>query len=268
MYSMLTDREREYLRTFAFKEYAGQGAIVDLGCWLGSSTIALASGLREHSDLQLRSALVHAYDRFIWDGWMNGVSAVRQTPLDGRYKPGESFQEACREQTEPWKDNIRFYPGDLSSIGWSHGPIEFLFVDAMKSWQLTNSIIHDFYPSLIPGISTLVQQDFGNSYVYWIHLITYRLRDYFQPVYDIRYSESLCFKYVKQIPESLLQAEYSCHHSRMMRLTQPLTTRNASWPKRNRPLLRRPSSAAIWRKGTALVPTELSSNYQTSLLEQ
>jgi hypothetical protein len=43
MYSMLTDREREYLRTFAFKEYAGQGAIVDLGCWLGSSTIALAS---------------------------------------------------------------------------------------------------------------------------------------------------------------------------------------------------------------------------------
>lgn len=44
MYSMLTDREREYLRTFALKEYAGQGAIVDLGCWLGSSTIALATG--------------------------------------------------------------------------------------------------------------------------------------------------------------------------------------------------------------------------------
>jgi hypothetical protein len=30
MYSMLTDREREYLRTFALKEYAGQGAIVIL----------------------------------------------------------------------------------------------------------------------------------------------------------------------------------------------------------------------------------------------
>ena len=208
MYSMLTDREREYLRTFAFKEYGGQGAIVDLGCWLGSSSIALASGLRERPDLQLRSALVHAYDRFIWDGWMNGVSAVRETPLDGKYQPGESFLKACREQTEPWKDNIKFHPGDLSSIGWSHGPIEFLFVDAMKSWQLTNSILHDFYPSLIPGISTVVQQDFGNSYVYWIHLITYRLREYFQPIYDIRYSESLCFKYVKQIPESLLQAEY------------------------------------------------------------
>ena len=208
MYSMLTDREREYLRTFAFKEYAGQGAIVDLGCWLGSSTIALASGLHEHPDRQLRSALVHAYDLFIWDDWMNDVSVVRQTPLDGKYQPGDSFLEECRELTEPWKDNIRFYPGDLSSIGWSHGPIEFLFVDAMKSWHLTNSIIHAFYPSLIPGISTIVQQDFGNFYVYWIHLITYRLREYFQPIHDIRYSESRCFKYTKQIPESLLQANY------------------------------------------------------------
>jgi hypothetical protein len=76
---------------------------------------------------------------------VNDVSAVRQTPLDGKYKPGESFQEACRELTEPWKDNIRFYPGDLSSIGWFGGLIEFLFVDAKKSWQLTNRIIHDFY---------------------------------------------------------------------------------------------------------------------------
>jgi predicted O-methyltransferase YrrM len=67
MYSMLTDLEKQYLHTFAFKKYAGQSAIVDLGCWLGSSTIALASGLRKRRDLQLRSALVHAHDRFIWD---------------------------------------------------------------------------------------------------------------------------------------------------------------------------------------------------------
>ena len=39
---------------------------------------------------------------------MNDVSAVRQTPLDGKYKPGDSFLEACRELTEPWKDNIGF----------------------------------------------------------------------------------------------------------------------------------------------------------------
>ena len=30
MYSMLTDLEKQYLHTFAFKKYAGQGAIVIL----------------------------------------------------------------------------------------------------------------------------------------------------------------------------------------------------------------------------------------------
>ena len=58
----------------------------------------------------LRSALVHAYDLFIWDRWMNDVSAVRQTPLDGKYKPGDSFLEECRQLTEPWKDNIQVLP--------------------------------------------------------------------------------------------------------------------------------------------------------------
>ena len=91
-----------------------------------SSTIALASGLRQRSDLRLRSALVHAYDLFIWDSWMNDVSAVRRTPLDGKYKPGESFLEECRELTKPWKNNIQFYPGDLSSIGWFGGLIQIL----------------------------------------------------------------------------------------------------------------------------------------------
>jgi hypothetical protein len=53
---------------------------------------------------------------------MNNVSAVRQTTLDGKYKPGESFQEACRELTEPWKDNIRFYPGFVQHrlVRWPH----------------------------------------------------------------------------------------------------------------------------------------------------
>jgi SAM-dependent methyltransferase len=208
IYGMLMPLETEYLRTFASKDYSGQGAIVDLGCWFGGSTVALASGLREHADLKLRSALVHAHDLFIWEAWMDSLSTVRGTPLEGKYKPGDSFLEECRRLTAPWKENIKLCPGDLTSIGWSGGPIEFLFVDAMKSWQLANSIIHDFYPSLIPGTSILVQQDFGSFYVYWIHLTTYRFRDYFLPIYDVAYGSSVVFRYVKQIPGHLLKAHY------------------------------------------------------------
>jgi hypothetical protein len=208
VYGMLMPPETEYLRVFASKDYSGQGAIVDLGCWFGVSTVTLATGLREHPDLKLRSTLVHAYDLFIWDAWMDDDPNVHGTPLHGKYKPGDSFLEECLRLTEPWKENIKFYPGDLSAIGWSGGPIEFLFIDAMKSWQLANSIIHDFYPSLIPGSSVVIQQDFRHFYAYWIHLITYRFREYFHPVYDIPYAGSLVFKYVKQIPDPLLRGVY------------------------------------------------------------
>jgi hypothetical protein len=96
-----------------------------------------------------------------------------------------------------------------------------------------------------------VQQDFGNSYVYWFHLITYRLREYFQPIHDIRYSESLCFKYIKQIPESLLRANYELSSFSDDEIDAAFDYAKGLVAAENRPLLRRPSSAAIWRKATA-----------------
>src|SRR5262245_34362631 len=144
MYGMLVPLETEYLHGYASSDYSGQGAIVDLGCWFGVSTVALATGLREHPQLRLRSTLIHAYDLFVWEAWMDDSSAVRGTPLEGKFKPGESFLDECRRLTQPWRDSIKLYPGDLCLIGWRDEPIEFLFVDAMKSWPLANSIVHDF----------------------------------------------------------------------------------------------------------------------------
>jgi hypothetical protein len=39
-------------------------------------------------------------------------------------------------------------------------PIEFLFIDAQKSWLLGQSIAQTFFPALVPGNSYVVQQDF------------------------------------------------------------------------------------------------------------
>jgi hypothetical protein len=207
--SMLSPWERAYLREFAKNDYLGKGAIVDLGCWLGASSVELAQGLRENPRVTARAGVIHAYDLFVWDAsWMNEVGTVQGTPLEGKFKDGDSFLDEYLQLTEPWKDSIRVHPGDLAAVGWSGGPIEFIFVDAMKSWSLANSIVRDFYSSLVPGISMVVHQDFGNFYVYWLHLVTYRLREYFQPAYDMPYASTVAFKYVKQIPESLLRAHY------------------------------------------------------------
>jgi hypothetical protein len=204
---MLSIQERQYLYEYTKTEYSGRGAIVDLGCWLGSSTIPMAMGLVENTNPQIENKQIHAYDLFIWEDWMD--DCVSHTNLQGKFKPGDSFLNAYQQQTLPWEKQICSHPGDLTQLGWQGGEIEFLFVDAMKSWELANSIIHDFFPSLVPGQSTIVHQDFSHYYTYWIHLIMYRFREYFEVDYDVSYSASLAFKYKKQIPDEDIKKTYS-----------------------------------------------------------
>lgn len=207
MSSMISATEQEYLYKLAQREYSGQGHIIDLGCWLCASTVAMAKGLAENPHSQAQPYKIHAYDLFIWEAWMERWAT--NTPFADRFKPGDSFLEACQERMSPWKDRVEFHPGDLIQIGWKGEPIELLFIDAMKNWETANSIIHDFFPYLIPGRSIIVHQDYSHPYVYWIYLTMYRLREYFEPICDIPFSTSLVFKYKAAIPPKLLSESYS-----------------------------------------------------------
>jgi hypothetical protein len=207
--SMLTSAEKEYIYRYAKNEFKAIGEIVDLGCWLGSSTVPLAAGIQENSEPKTKNHLIHAYDIFVWEAWMDQLSCVAGTSLEGKFKPGDSFYDECLTQTYPWREQIQFHQVDLTKTTWENGAIEMLFIDAMKSWELANSIIQNFFPSLIPGHSIVVHQDFTHYYTYWIHLTMYRFREYFDVVYDIPYSASLVFKYKKQIPQQELQKFYS-----------------------------------------------------------
>jgi 2-polyprenyl-3-methyl-5-hydroxy-6-metoxy-1,4-benzoquinol methylase len=207
IFGMISNEEREYLQEYAKNHYSGKGSIVDLGCWLGVSSIALVTGLTENPNVQAKESIIHAYDLFIWEEWMNQF--VVGTELEGKYQPGDSFFEECVRQTLRWNNQIKFYSGDLNQVKWGGSPIEFLFIDAMKSWELANSIIQNFFPALIPKHSIIVHQDFSHYGTYWIHLVMYRLRQYFEPVYDLPNSWSFVFKYREAIPDILLKSSYS-----------------------------------------------------------
>jgi hypothetical protein len=234
---MLTLQEREYLYQYTKNEYTGKGEIVDLGCWLGSSTIPLAMGLVENKNPQTAKRQIHAYDIFLWESWMDELSCVVGTRLEEKFQPGESFFEECKQQTSKWNDQICYHPGDLSELGWQGGDIELLFIDAMKSWELANSIIHDFFPSLIPGHSVIVHQDFLHYYTYWIHLTMYRFREYFDVVYDIPYSSSLVYKYKKAIPQELLKEFYSVDSFSVDEISMALDYASSLVSKGKRPIV-------------------------------
>lgn len=202
--TMLTTHEQDYLYSFAKSAYSGCGEIVDLGCWLGGSTVPLAQGL-EKNRKRLIDKRVHAYDRFVWNEWM--ANKYKNIVLQ-KFAVGDSFVNEFKTNIAPWADRVVIHEGDLCEEGWCGDPIEFLFIDAMKSWVLTNTVLHNFFPALMPGVSTIVHQDFLHFNEPWIHLICYRFREYFEPVLQIPHSSSLVFKYVAPIPRNVLKHSY------------------------------------------------------------
>jgi hypothetical protein len=190
---MIIDRERAWLRNYAATTYTGAGAIVDLGCFVGSSTIALAEGLadkRKHSD-----AKVHAYDRFLWDEFL-------QTWWNKKGFPpprisGDSFLPEFRRRTSPWKDQIIVHQEDLNTARWDKTPIEFLFIDAMKSPELAEAITRAFFPYLISGFSYVAHQDFAHFFTSWIHLLQFKLRNCFEAVAYVPKSSTVVFRCLK-----------------------------------------------------------------------
>lgn len=183
---MASSQERNFVHRYAAHDFTGEGAIVDLGCWLGSFTLALAIGVRENARISGREIRIHAYDLFSWQDWMN--ASVAGTSWAGRYKEGDNFSDAFVEQIAPVADLVAIHSGDLNKERWDPAaPIEYLLIDPMKSWELANSVARNFFPALRPGLSLVHHQDFVHYYTPWIHLIMYRFRRYFEPLTYVPY---------------------------------------------------------------------------------
>ena len=204
---MTSFEERTYLYEYAKNDYSGTGEIVDLGCWLGSSTISLAMGLEENSNIDSKEKRIHAYDLFVWTEGMKNAKAVVGTPVGEKYNPGDSFLDEYITRIQPWEHLIQVYPGDLTQIGWDNKKsIDYLFVDAMKTWDLANSIIQNFFPYLIPECSFVHHNDwkvFGNPRV---HVLMHSLQEYLVPVAHA--NPAMIFKLVKPIPKEKLNISY------------------------------------------------------------
>jgi hypothetical protein len=200
---MTSKSEQDYLEAYSRERYIGKGKIIDLGCFLGATTIPLVKGLLKNEKIAESDKKVFAYDAFIWYEGMD--DAVAGSTLSGNYRVGDSFLEEYKKRIQRYSDRIEIHEGNLSEARWAGGKIEFLLVDAMKNWDLTNAIFRNFYGSLIPNQAFVMQQDFAHYFVSWIHLLHWRFRDYFEFEAEIPASSSVVFKYVREIPEEQLQ---------------------------------------------------------------
>lgn len=204
---MTTHHERRYLQWYARTAYTGKGAILDLGSWLGSSLVPLLVGKGENPNVA-DSPPIYAYDSFIYRDWMSQFE-VKGKPLGEQLESGDSLLPIFNEIISEFpQDSVVVRAGDFNQELWSDGPIEMLFVDVMKTWELANHIVKNYFPSLVPGESFVAHQDYRHYYTPWIHVIMYRLRESFKPVISVRESGTTVFQVIKPIPE-LPELNYS-----------------------------------------------------------
>ena len=194
---MTTPEEQAFLYHYAKHRFDGAGAIVDLGCWLGSSTLPLAAGLAENRHPAAATARVHAYDLFRWEEWME--DSLAGTAEAGTIAPGASFLPLFERRLGAHRGRVEVVAGDLTEIGWQPGgPIAFLFNDAAKSWALANALLRSFYPALAPG-ALLVEQDFAHFFTPWVHLVHWRLREALEPLVHVPFSGSMAFRVLRPL---------------------------------------------------------------------
>jgi len=203
IHSMTTDNELCFVEIYARYSFSGVGKIVDLGCWFGATTLCLARGLTQNSGAS-QNRVIEAFDRFIWEEWMNPIALALN--LHHTYRAGDDFYAYVKELLQPYESVVRLYKQDLLEYEPPNELIEFLFVDAMKSWELADKIVRSFFPLLVEGASYVVQQDFAYHapIVATNHLIMWYLRDHFQCVYHVPNSCSVVYFCTKHVEISNL----------------------------------------------------------------
>lgn len=173
--TMLAPDEQRLYFWLTSKWMQGAGDIVDIGCFVGGSTARLAAGLA----LAGYARHVHAYDRFTA---APGVKRRQLYQAGIAQFDGEDIFPLAQRLLAPWAETITFHRGNIEDIGWSGGAIEVLTLDASKKTDLTDQMTADFFPSLIPGRSVIVQQDFLHWSQPWIAAQMVGFADHFEPV--------------------------------------------------------------------------------------
>jgi len=202
-FTMLTTYELCMLESYARELFTGSGRIIDLGCWCGGTTACLANGLKDNK-IARENRVVESFDVFKWEAWMDPIA--NQINMPSHYKDGDIFAEDVERSLHRYQGLFKLTTADLSTYVPERKAIEFLFIDAMKNWQLANHITREYFPLLIPGKSIVVQQDFAfyASIIMTNHLVMWYFQDNFEPIYHVPGSCSVLFYYKGGISPSAI----------------------------------------------------------------
>ncbi|MDZ5620514.1 hypothetical protein SFC88_06750 [Nocardioides sp. HM23] len=167
--------EQALLEELAAKTWRGEGAIVDVGSFLGASLVAEAEGLRANpvfsaAEHRVPGLPIHGFDRGFLPAPPGPAAKRERTFGDVTIQLGDSFLPRLTRTVAPYGDLVKLHVGDLEKQGWDGSPIELAFVDAAPSATVNARIAASFFPALIAGSSTLVVRDVYSDRLPWVNV--------------------------------------------------------------------------------------------------
>lgn len=201
--TMLSRDELRILFGLGARHWEGRGAIIDGGCFLGGSTLALAEGIRANPRWAANPVrpVIHSYDLFEVEAWMIGLFFAPTV------KAGDSFAPRYRTQIAGVADLVEVHEGNVMAHPWTGEAVEILFIDLAKHWTVSDHMVRTFFPCLIAGHSIVVQQDYlYDQWNGWLAVTMELFRDYFQLVEHAR-NGSVVFRLMKPIPPEKLATD-------------------------------------------------------------
>jgi len=196
--TMISIPERKLLYLLARDYWRGSGAIIDAGCFIGGSTIALANGILVNKKYMPDRKVVHSYDLFIADEHQ----VENYLRNFGDIKPGDSIRHIFDKNISKVSNVVEVHEGDICNFKWRGGKIEILFIDVAKTWEINDHLVKEFFPNLIVDHSIVIQQDLVHPTCPWLAITMELFSDYFEIVSYVP-DNSIVFKLKKEIPSSL-----------------------------------------------------------------
>lgn len=152
--SLISLREGHYLYWLTAQGYSGQGAVVELGSFLGSSAMHLGAGMRDAGfDRPL-----WCFDKFEWSGsagWSERFRIQLADKVD--YRP------LFLRNVQPIYPAVRAVKTEIKRIKWKGGLVEILFMDAPKRLADISAALTQFGLSLEPNFSLIVCDDYNHA---------------------------------------------------------------------------------------------------------
>lgn len=183
---MLSYEERALLHWAAREGGGAAGQVIDAGCYLGGSTLSLATGLSRSMKSSEDSRRVHSFDLFIVGGERERVYFGPNFP----FEVGADIRPLFEANVAPVRSLVEVHPGDILNTTWPRERVATLFIDIAKSWATNDHVVRQFFPSLVPG-SVVIQQDLVHWAHPWCALTMELLTDHFEYLGHVPYSSAV-----------------------------------------------------------------------------